>query len=82
MAMEKIRLCESLIGYNFNDPQYGAAALYTFPSWCPELKVNIDKNDTMAVLRDAALQQQLCLNWHTLGLSKGRSYAQEYYDRH
>lgn len=75
MASMKIALCEAHINYIFINRRLCAAALYTFSGVCQDLGVYINKNDTLAVLGDAVLQQSLCEQWYSRGLTKGTSLS-------
>ena len=75
-VMEKVRLCESIIGYEFIQKRHCVDALFAYSGYCHELGpvVLIKKNDGLAVLGDIVLQLRLCKKWLDLGLSRGKLY--------
>ena len=68
----KIRLCESILDYTFNDRLLCARALNTTGNmvvWEDSLRL-IPKNQELAIYGDTVLAAKVCRDWLNAGLSK------------
>ncbi|ETI22117.1 hypothetical protein G647_06189 [Cladophialophora carrionii CBS 160.54] len=70
---EKVRQCESIIGYEFAEKRHGIDALFAYSGSCRYMGsiLAIKKNDTLGIFGDIVIQDHLCRQWLAIGLSKG-----------
>lgn len=70
----KIRLCEQIINYEFEDKFHCIEALYSFSTEIvyKNERRSIRKNDSLAVLGDSVLAHHLCRKWYMTGNSRGK----------
>ncbi|KAK5326765.1 hypothetical protein LTR93_003628 [Exophiala xenobiotica] len=67
-AMNKVKQCEAIIGYEFANKARGIEALYAFPGYRREPGSNLKKNDALAIFGEVrkfvpAMAQNESLNW-------------------
>lgn len=69
---DKIKKCESIIGYEFTDKRHCVDALYAFSGlyWESGRAVTVKKNDSLGVLGNLVLQHNLCEQWLKADLTK------------
>ncbi|KAK5191251.1 hypothetical protein LTR99_001634 [Exophiala xenobiotica] len=73
-AMNKVKQCEAIIGYEFANKARGIEALYAFPAYRREPGSNLKKNDALAIFGEVVLLENLCQQWLRMNLSTGACF--------
>lgn len=77
---ERVRLCESIISYTFDNKLLCLEALQASGHlilWDSHL-LRIEKNDKLAVLGDTVAKSILCQSWYKSGRAKGEKFILPY----